>query len=74
MPGKRCRRDRTWTLRHDEAERSGGEPTWGGPHARKECLEIARAFDKADHFPPPKLSAFELSGEFCVKTNFGSPP
>jgi hypothetical protein len=64
----------TWTLRHDEAERSGGEPTWGGSHAREECLEVARAFDKANHLPPPKISEIDLSGEFCVKTNFGSPP
>lgn len=25
----------TWTLRHDQTERSGGEATWGGPHARR---------------------------------------
>jgi len=68
----------TWTLRHDNQERSGGEPTWGGPHAREECQEVADAFNTAhniplrDPFPFGNLAA-DFGGDICVKTNFGSP-
>jgi hypothetical protein len=66
----------TWTLRHDEEERSGGEPTWGGPHAREECQEAADAFNNEFGFatPPPGTSPADFNGKLCVKTNFGSPP